>query len=663
MKGRIAMLRRSGLSILLVVCLMVGMCVPAFAVKSEKHAKLDEAVAELIDLIVEYKGDLYEYAYDWAEGEGYIDDAVAYIDEVLALLEDEAAVVEEQLEELKVQLEDAKAQVADAEVQLADAKAELEGYKQDLADAKAELEQAKQDLEDAKAELEGGNLDASDDIAQAEADIADAEAEIAQAEADIADAEVQLADAEAQLADAKAQVAEADQQLADAEDALDALIADLKESLAAAKALIVEADTLDQTTLDALAALFDELEQDAAKMEELMGIIEDVEVEVPELEQLGNLYAAYVILTEDLIPLVEEDLIPAIQAAQEYAQEKIDYMMKKLGITYDNAAEKIPELVYDATHGKYEITEESHYVALGGATAAGLGFRDGKTYSELFAEHLGLADSYKDLTDDELDVAGAVQYIKDNAAEIKKADIITYQMDAYMFVMTALDGTVDWSKYVSDAEIVADIADAKAALVEELSLEYDAQTVADAADQVERVLYALVAYGFENANAVKEIKAINSDAVLVVLGMYNPLQGLTIDVDGTVIDVSELCENLMIATDVNNLIFAMTSGGVVFVEISQAEAEGYDPIVVDTEDLKAAKNELLDILDNLDNMCANADGHEYIYNQILDALEITKKVPETGDNSNLGMWITISVLCAAAFVGMIGYNKVKGCAK
>ena len=65
----------------------------------------------------------------------------------------------------------------------------------------------------------------------------------------------------------------------------------------------------------------------------------------------------------------------------------------------------------------------------------------------------------------------------------------------------------------------------------------------------------------------------------------------------------------------------------------------------------------------MDNMCANAEGHEYIYNQILDALEIIRKQPETGDNTNIGMWITISALCAVAFVGLVGYNKAKSCAK
>ena len=713
MKGRITKLQRTGLSLLLTICLVVGLCMPSFAVTNEKHSMLDAVVADLIDLIAEYEGDMYKYAYDLAKDKGYIDDAIAYIDEIIATLESEGEAAKAELEALKEQIADAEqqiadadAKIADAEQQLADAKVELEGYKQDLADAKAELDGYKQDLADAKAELDGYKQDLADakaeldqakqdledakaaaspediakaeadiakadadiikaeaDIAQADADIADAEAQIADADAQIADAEVQLADGKAQLADAKVQLADAKALMADAEAAIDELVVEVKETLGEAKAVILEADVLDQATVDALSKLFDEAEEDMAKINAIMDIADKAGVDPNELGALVELHDAYVVLTEDLIPLVENDILPIVLDAQEYVQDKLEAAMAELGVTYDDAAEKIPQLVYDATHGVYEITDKSHYVALGGATAAGLGFRNGKTYSELFAEHLGLQDSYVDLTDDELDITGAVQNIKDNAAEIAKADIITYQMDVYMFMLAAMEGNVDWSKYIADAEILELVEDAKQAAIDELSKELDADDVADAAEQVEQILYAFVAYGFENANAIKEIKSINSDAVIVMLGMYNPLQGLTVEVEGTVVDVANMFENLMIATDVNNLIFSMTSGDIVFVEISMAQADGFDPIVVDPENLNAAKNEALEILDNMDNMCANAEGHEYIYNQILDALEIIRKQPDTGDNTNIGMWITISALCAVAFVGLVGYNKAKSCAK
>ena len=699
MKGRITKLQRTGLSLLLTICLVVGLCMPSFAVTNEKHSMLDAVVADLIDLIAEYEGDMYKYAYDLAKDKGYIDDAIAYIDEIIATLESEGEAAKAELDALKEQIADAEAQIADADAKiadaeqqladakveldgykqdLADAKAELDGYKQDLADAKAELDQAKQDLEDAKAaaspediaktedeiaKAEADITKAEADIAQADADIDDAEAQIADADAQIADAEVQLADGKAQLADAKVQLADAKAMMADAEAAIDELVVEVKETLGEAKAVILEADVLDQATVDALSKLFDEAEEDMVKIDAIMEIADKAGVDPSELGALVELHDAYVILTEDLIPLIENDVLPIVLDAQEYVQDKLEAAMAELGVTYEDAAEKIPQLVYDATHGVYEITDKSHYVALGGATAAGLGFRNDKTYAELFAEHLGLQDSYADLTDDELDITGAVQNIKDNAAEIAKADIITYQMDVYMFMLAAMEGNVDWSKYIADAEILEMVEDAKQAAIDELSKELDAKDVAAAAEQVEQILYAFVAYGFENANAIKEIKAINSDAVIVMLGMYNPLQGLTVEVEGTVVDVANMFENLMIATDVNNLIFSMTSGGIVFVEISMAEADGFDPTVVDPENLAAAKTDVLEILDNLDNMCANAEGHEYIYNQILDALEIIRKQPETGDNTNIGMWITISALCAVAFVGLVGYNKAKSCAK
>ena len=671
MKGRITKLQRTGLSLLLTICLVVGLCMPSFAVTNEKHSMLDAVVADLIDLIAEYEGDMYKYAYDLAKDKGYIDDAIAYIDEIIATLESEGEAAKAELDALKEQIADAEAQIADAdakiadaEQQLADAKVQLADAKVQLADAEAKLDQAKQDLEDAKAASSPEDIaKAEADIAQADADIAKAKADIAQADADIADAEVQLADGKAQLADAKVQLADAKVQLADAEAAIDELVVEVKETLGEAKAVILEADVLDQATVDALSKLFDEAEEDMVKIDAIMEIADKAGVDPSELGALVELHDAYVVLTEDLIPLIENDVLPIVLDAQEYVQDKLEAAMAELGVTYDDAAEKIPQLVYDATHGVYEITDKSHYVALGGATAYGLGCVNGKTYSELFAEHLGLQDSYVDLTDDELDITGAVQNIKDNAAEIAKADIITYQMDVYMFMLAAMEGNVDWSKYIADAEILEMVEDAKQAAIDELSKELDAKDVADAAEQVEQILYAFVAYGFENANAIKEIKAINSDAVIVMLGMYNPLQGLTVEVEGTVIDVSNMFENLMIATDVNNLIFSMTSGGIVFVEISMAEADGFDPIVVDPENLDAVEKDLLKILNNMDNMCANAEGHEYIYNQILDALEIIRKQPETGDNTNIGMWITISALCAVAFVGLVGYNKAKNCAK
>ena len=314
MKGKIANLRRSGLCLLLAVCLMMSMTSFAFAapqneIENGKHEAIDKAVAKLIDLVVEYNGDAYKFAYDQAAKAGYVDKALGYMDKVLNLLDDKGADMQAKLDDLQKELDGYKADVAEAEQKLADAEAELNGYKQDLADAMQDLEAAKADL----AEAIASGVQA--DVDKAQADIAKAEADINKAAADIADADVKLADAKVQLADANEQLADAQAVLDDAKASLDALVVELKESVVAAKALLVEADALDQASLDALDALFVEMEQDADKMGELMGVVEDVEnegieVEIDAFEKFGTVYAAYAVVVDELLPVVRNKVIP-----------------------------------------------------------------------------------------------------------------------------------------------------------------------------------------------------------------------------------------------------------------------------------------------------------------------------------------------------------------
>ncbi len=695
MKGKIANLRRSGLCLLLAVCLMMSMSSFAFAapqneIENGKHEAIDKAVAKLIDLVVEYNGDAYKFAYDQAAKAGYVDKALGYMDKVLNLLDDKGADMQAKLDDLQKELDGYKADVAEAEQKLADAEVELNGYKQDLADAKQKLADAKADLAQAKADLDeaiasGVQADvdkAQADLAKAEADIAKADADIAKADADIADADVKLADAKVQLADAKVQLADAQAVLDDAKASLDGLVVELKESVVAAKALLVEADALDQATLDALDALFVEMEQDADKMGELMGVVEDVEnegieVEIDAFEKFGTVYAAYAVVVDELLPVVRNKVIPTMVEAYEYAQEFVGKVMNKYGITFENAEERIPELVYNATHAKYVMSKDSYYVALGGNTAAQQG------YVNMFAKELGLEAAYKDLTVSDLIASDLVAHINANAAEIAKADIITYQMDPQMLIEAALNGTADWSvyvedaekldkvlgdkvewaKYLKDAELLAKAEEMKDALMAELAKKFDEDVLAEVAAQVENTAYAFVAFVAEDLKAIKAIKDINPDATIVMLGMYNPFQGLVVQVGDTEVNLGTLCDKVVVATDVAQLLFAVATGDVTYVEISMAETNGYDKVVLDPKDPTASMNRIMKVLYNQKAMTVTADGQEYIYEEVLEALEIVKLPADTGDNFNLFLWASMAMLCAAAFVGMVGTDKVKNCAK
>lgn len=723
MKGKIANLRRSGLCLLLAVCLMMSMTSFAFAapqneIENGKHEAIDKAVAKLIDLVVEYNGDAYKFAYDQAAKAGYVDKALGYMDKVLNLLDDKGADMQAKLDDLQKELDGYKADVAEAEQKLADAEAELNGYKQDLADAKVDLADAKAELAGYEADLAKAQADlaqayadldeaiasgvvadvekAQADLAKAQADldeaaaeiadayvkIADADEKIADADEKIADADVKLADAKVQLADAKVQLADAQAVLDDAKASLDGLVVELKESVEAAKALLVEADTMDQATLDALEVVLDEMEQDADKMGELMGVVEDVEdagieVEIAAFEKFGTVYAAYAVVVDELIPVVRNKVIPTMVEAYEYAQEFVGKVMNKYGITFENAEERIPELVYNATHAKYVMSKDSYYVALGGNTAAQQG------YVNMFAKELGLEAAYKDLTVSDLIASDLVAHINANAAEIAKADIITYQMDPQMLIEAALNGTADWSvyvedaekldevlgdkvewsKYLKDAELLAKAEEMKDALMAELAKKFDEDVLAEVAAQVENTAYAFVAFVAEDLKAIKAIKDINPDATIVMLGMYNPFQGLVVQVGDTEVNLGTLCDKVVVATDVAQLLFAVATGDVTYVEISMAETKGYDKVVLDPKDPTASMNRVMKVLYNQKAMTVTADGQEYIYEEVLEALEIVKLPADTGDNFNLFLWASMAMLCAAAFVGMVGTDKVKNCAK
>jgi|GEM_PF-4610275 len=113
---------------------------------------------------------------------------------------------------------------------------------------------------------------------------------------------------------------------------------------------------------------------------------------------------------------------------------------------------KYAEKSYAATHGSYRPLKDSFYVALGGSTVAGAGLsRSESTYAALLSDKLGI--EYESLADSSLLPSTLLDYIETNSAEIAKADLITYQMDASSVVLSALSSDdPDWSVYFTEEE-------------------------------------------------------------------------------------------------------------------------------------------------------------------------------------------------------------------
>ena len=306
--------------------------------------------------------------------------------------------------------------------------------------------------------------------------------------------------------------------------------------------------------------------------------------------------------------------------------ELLAALYENYGVEAEALIENLKAMIYDATHAEICACGINHnYVALGGAITAGEGLgRKDSIYTELLAEVIaGLVKKpvFIDLSSADLNVNNLVEYIYANAAEIAGADLITYNMDATGIINVLLQGEkyVDnWSAYL-DEEALA-IADNVIAQINALlAKKYDATVAAIADELVETVVYATVGFGFESYKALETITEINDDAAVLVVGMYNPFADMTVTINGEVIAIGEYFDYAIEAIDLYYLLYAAVSGNVTFVEANDVELNGTLEIEI-SEDMDVTAL-VMQLLSAQDMILANAEGHEYIYECIMDAIE------------------------------------------
>jgi len=117
---------------------------------------------------------------------------------------------------------------------------------------------------------------------------------------------------------------------------------------------------------------------------------------------------------------------------------------------------------------------------------------------------------------------------------------------------------------------------------------------------------------------VTAIHAINPEALVIIIGMYNPMAEVVIDLGTTTVEIGEYVNYLVGAARLESLLYAMITGNAIYVD-----APAVDTNLTDTE---------LNVLDLMrefvQQMGANLDpseeGHAYICEQIMNALNVTK---------------------------------------
>ena len=455
---------------------------------------------------------------------------------------------------------------------------------------------------------------------------------------------------------------------------------------AAVRAQISAAIERAETALENLKKYIDEDIAPAVRAE-IEELIETIEGQLEYLQAVvdGTVEATIDQINKALAAL-EQAVTDLIKTAQNEADQLLQAMLDELKALAEATVAEFEAALYEATHISMSIYDDQYYVSLGGATANGAGVgRTDKIYSDLVVEALeaeGIDVEFKDLTKADLAYDGLVDYVKANAAEIAKATLITYNMDASGFLMSLFGNDPDWSAYFDEAEVKAAIEEIQAevlALQSKLAAELDAEALAalaQAEDDVlaaltekvdvetarelqpyaEKLLYAAVSYAVETAKALEAIQTINPEAEIMLVGMYNPLAGTTVTVKGEVINLGEIVEYAMEATDLYHLIYAVANDKVAFVDVSETTVDGLGNLNVD--DPKTMINSLAAALMNASaKISANAAGHAYIAEQIIGAIDF---VGMLGDINLDGEVDTADAVAAIdAWLGKIALNELQ----
>ena len=469
-------------------------------------------------------------------------------------------------------------------------------------------EDLKEDLEDKLNDAAGDIMDAVEDA------IAELEAEIEKLEGIVEDLKAELEDLKAELEnaaeDAKAEIEAAIEEIEKAIEEIEAVIETLKEKL---EELYQIAEDICNATQDVIDALLQANEDVEAALKALQEALEDLAdaVEAAEkfLSELNDAVASVVGTIADIIERIAEISTECGEAVAEivetviYILENAEEIVAGIQDAIEEAAELVAELVenfkealFNATHALVYGCAVDSYVALGGAAVA-----EG-TYVTALGEELGVEPT--NLGDASVNFTTLVDYVTENAAAIYGADVITYQMEATAFITTFADALMDdlsldmyWDE---DVQVYVDKIEE--ALMAKLAEEYDEQTLEIAAPIAKKLVYAMVAYAVETVEALETINAINPEATVLVVGMYNPLADLTVVMDGEEIAIGEMAEYVIDATDLYYLVYAVASGNVKFVDACDTAVSGVVS-EINVDEIEAAIAAIME-------MIANAKGWE-----------------------------------------------------
>ncbi len=331
----------------------------------------------------------------------------------------------------------------------------------------------------------------------------------------------------------------------------------------------------------------------------------------------------------------------------------IGYIAEECGADVAAVVEKVLNklLTFD-----YTAVEGSNIVAVGGS------FEVTNTYIDIIADELVIDKTILDydglrisdllailVEDYDNDAYGDAMFAEVDIDTLREeyitaiagADLITVDFgleDFTTFALASILGgaELEWERFGNLASLVdADEARSavKALLISRGVPEfYGEYAVADIlAYAVECYAYAAMNYVYNYADAISAINDINPDAEILVLGTVNPLKNVYLEVDeDVVVDLGELAKYFVNVLDAQAFIYSALLPNTTFIPVSDAEGYILSTTVDGSIDLSifdiqanpsAYINAAFELLPYI--FAPSENGHEYIANQILSAMNFT----------------------------------------
>lgn len=622
MKKTLAKTLRSALALVLALCLTVGTASAAFAVEIPGDAeKLSDAVEKLFDLVVEYGPTIKDYAKDYAEAHGYIDELNAAIDGLKAELdtyidkyidlEDEN--VQNKLDALKEELAELKADAKEIAKAVADKKEELKDATGESADeAKAVLDEMENVLKTLNEKV-----DITVDL------VADLRTAVAGMDGELK----ALAVAVEALAKAGKDIAAVVK-----EEGAMSIVAAKEAYVAAREALFAVLGTVDAayTYIDDLALdIVDTAKKAVAAVKDLAEFVKtDVKATVEKISKQDVLKAVSTLAEK--LDIDEEAAKDAAGEALDLAEKAVEILKEKWPVI--KAAVK--KAYKDATTAHYTVNcgcngeKASYYVAIGDDSAAA------ESYVDALAGKLLMKGYYNNLAKEGLLIQDAAAYVKQNASEIAKADLITVGFSGNAFVADTVESLIDaaageefrldWEKYLPDEAVpylLRTIEEIEAYLdamgINTLPPVYDLEMGKAITATIESFAYATLVYAWELPGVVNAIRDINADAIVAVVGMDNPLANATVEIKGKTINVGKVLDLVVKASDAYGIAYAMVFADCIYVTARDAANDAHGT------DLTPASLMAMFGMGIDPAVLPNAEGHNYIKDRLYNALNVT----------------------------------------